>query len=136
MQETDQRSEECTPPSTISSARPDSTTSAAPASAIGRYHDAASGNTSYMRGRLTSSRFVGRQSQLAELEAAYREARESVPRLILLSGDSGVGKTRLLAEVRPGFADALVLQGQCLEQGELELPYAPLLGALRPLVRD
>ena len=29
-----------------------------------------------------------------------------------------------------------MLFGQCLEQGELELPYAPLLGALRPLVRD
>ena len=79
---------------------------------------------------------MGRQSQLAELELAYREAREANPRLILLAGDSGVGKTRLLAEIRPRFEDALVLQGQCLEQGELELPYAPLLGALRPLVRD
>ena len=29
-----------------------------------------------------------------------------------------------------------MLRGQCLEQGELELPYAPLLGALRPLVRE
>ncbi len=79
---------------------------------------------------------MGRQSQLAELELAYRETLESDPRLILLSGDSGVGKTRLLTEVRPRFEQALVLQGQCLEQGELELPYAPLLGALRPLVRD
>ncbi len=79
---------------------------------------------------------MGRQSQLAELELAYRRTLESNPRLILLSGDSGVGKTRLLTEVRPRFEQALLLQGQCLEQGELELPYAPLLGALRPLVRD
>ncbi|MCL2419650.1 MAG: AAA family ATPase, partial [Conexibacteraceae bacterium] len=85
---------------------------------------------------MTSTRFVGRQSQLADLELAYREALEGNPRLILLSGDSGVGKTRLLAEAAQSFEDALVLQGQCLEQGELELPYAPLLGALRPLVRD
>ncbi len=136
MQETDQRSEECTPQSTTSSTSRGLRTSAGRPRGRGGYRDGASGNTSYVRGRLTSSRFVGRRSQLAELELAYREALESDPRLILLSGDSGVGKTRLLSEIRPRFEEALVLQGQCLEQGELELPYAPLLGALRPLVRD
>ena len=30
----------------------------------------------------------------------------------------------------------VVLWGDCVELGEGELPYAPLLGALRPLVRD
>ncbi|MDE3133892.1 MAG: AAA family ATPase, partial [Acidobacteriota bacterium] len=89
-----------------------------------------------MRGRLTSTRFVGRQSQLAELELAYREALEGTPRLLLIAGDSGVGKTRLLTEARDALDGAQVLFGQCVEQGELELPYAPLLGALRPLVRD
>jgi DNA-binding CsgD family transcriptional regulator len=85
---------------------------------------------------LTSSRFVGRQTQLAEVELAFREAREAHPRLILLSGDSGVGKTRFLAEAEALFVNARVLRGQCIEQGEVELPYAPLLGALRPLVRE
>jgi len=85
---------------------------------------------------LTSSRFVGRQTQLAEVELAFREAREQHPRLILVSGDSGVGKTRFLAEAEGSFAGARVLRGQCVEQGEVELPYAPLLGALRPLVRE
>jgi DNA-binding CsgD family transcriptional regulator/tetratricopeptide (TPR) repeat protein len=83
-----------------------------------------------------SSRFVGRQSQLAELELAYREALEGRPRLLLIAGDSGVGKTRLLSEARNTLDGARVLLGQCVEQGELELPYAPLLGALRPLARD
>ncbi|MDE3129854.1 MAG: AAA family ATPase, partial [Acidobacteriota bacterium] len=89
-----------------------------------------------MHGRLTSTRFVGRQSQLAELELAYREALDGNPRLLLIAGDSGVGKTRLLSEAKATFGGARVLSGQCLEQGELELPYAPLLGALRPLARD
>ena len=89
-----------------------------------------------MAGRMTSSRFVGRQSQLAELEVAFREALDQRPRLTLVSGDSGVGKTRLLLEAERSFDGALLLRGQCLEQGELELPYAPLLGALRPLVRE
>jgi len=77
---------------------------------------------------LTSRSFVGRQSQLAELELAYREALSGSPRLILLSGDSGVGKTRLLLEAEQAFGGTRVLRGQCLDQGELELPYAPLLG--------
>ena len=138
MQETDQRNEECTPQSTIelNQARLQELR-ALPARGPGEYRDAASGDTSFVRGRLTSRRFVGRQSQLAELELAYREALESHPRLILSRGDSGVGKTRLLAEAEPRCSSRpLVLHGQCLEQGELELPYAPLLGALRPLVRD
>lgn len=83
-----------------------------------------------------SSRFVGRRTQLAELELAYREALDGNPRLLLISGDSGVGKTRLVTEARRSFDGAQVLLGQGVEQGELELPYAPLLGALRPLVRD
>jgi DNA-binding CsgD family transcriptional regulator/tetratricopeptide (TPR) repeat protein len=85
---------------------------------------------------LTSTRFVGRESQLAEVQLAYREASEGTPRLLLIAGDSGVGKTRLLSEARGTLDGAQVLLGQCLEQGELELPYAPLLGALRPLVRE
>jgi DNA-binding CsgD family transcriptional regulator/tetratricopeptide (TPR) repeat protein len=53
---------------------------------------------------------------------------------VLVAGESGVGKSRLLAElVRE--ADALVLRGECIELAEGELPYAPVVGALRDLVR-
>jgi ATP/maltotriose-dependent transcriptional regulator MalT len=135
MQRIDERTQECSPQSHISSARPDSQSSVATPSFTAGFLDPSAGDTSYVRGRLTSSRFVGRQSQLAELELAYREALEGNPRLLLIAGDSGVGKTRLLSEARSSLQGARVLSGQCLEQGELELPYAPLLGALRPLVR-
>jgi DNA-binding NarL/FixJ family response regulator/tetratricopeptide (TPR) repeat protein len=93
-------------------------------------------DTSMVATRLTSSRFVGRQSQLAELELCFRAATDGSPSLVLIGGDSGIGKTRLLDEASCRFAEALVLRGESLEQGELELPYAPLLGALRPLVRE
>jgi DNA-binding CsgD family transcriptional regulator len=135
MQETDERIQECTPQSTTSSTRPGSQTFVARQMVTGSFLDGSAGDTSCVRGRLTSSHFVGRQSQLAELELAYREAREGKPRLLLIAGDSGVGKTRLLFEARSALDGAQVLFGQCVEQGELELPYAPLLGALRPLVR-
>jgi ATP/maltotriose-dependent transcriptional regulator MalT len=75
---------------------------------------------------------------LAELELAWREAADRRPVLVLLGGESGVGKTRIVGELehRLTGADALVLRGEGVDQGETELPYAPLLSALRPLVRE
>jgi DNA-binding CsgD family transcriptional regulator/tetratricopeptide (TPR) repeat protein len=99
-----------------------------------------------MTSRLTSSHFVGRVGELAELELAVREASAGRPVLVLLGGDSGVGKTRLVGELEHRLApdgDAsgdrsppLILRGDGVEQADGELPYAPLLSALRPLVRE
>jgi predicted ATPase/DNA-binding CsgD family transcriptional regulator len=90
-----------------------------------------------MRARLTSSRFVGRTGELAELELALGEAAGGRPVLVLVGGDSGVGKSRLVGEFERRVAgeNVLVLRGECIDHSEGELPYAPLLGALRPLVR-
>ena len=93
-----------------------------------------------MRPRLTSNHFVGRVGELAELQLAVQEATVGRPTLVLLGGDSGVGKTRLVAELERRLkedADSpLILRGDGVEQSDGELPYAPLLGALRPLVRE
>lgn len=91
-----------------------------------------------MAARMTSARFVGRTAQLAELEAALRDAAGSRPSLALIAGESGVGKSRLADELvgQAKELGAVVLHGECVELGEGELPYAPLLGALRPLVRE
>ncbi|MGA8722341.1 MAG: AAA family ATPase, partial [Solirubrobacteraceae bacterium] len=90
-----------------------------------------------MRARVTSSHFVGRTGELAELELALREAAGESPVVVLLSGESGVGKTRLIREFerRATAGDALVLRGEAVEEADGELPYAPVIGALRPLVR-
>jgi DNA-binding CsgD family transcriptional regulator/tetratricopeptide (TPR) repeat protein len=86
--------------------------------------------------------------ELAELELAAREASSGRPVLVLLGGDSGVGKTRLVSEFEhrltsgdeddgvPGLGAVLFLHGGGVDQGDGELPYAPLLSALRPLVRQ
>jgi DNA-binding CsgD family transcriptional regulator/tetratricopeptide (TPR) repeat protein len=91
-----------------------------------------------MSTRMTSARFVGRSEQLAELDAALRDAAVGRPSLALVGGESGVGKSRLADELshRAKSIGARVLWGDCVEIGEGELPYAPLLTALRPLVRD
>src|SRR5215831_10024290 len=98
MHEIDERNDRCTPHSPTSLVQSDwQNFEATPRRRESRTIVAA-GDTSSVRGRFTSSRFVGRQTQLAEVALAFREAREGLPRLILISGDSGVGKTRFLAE--------------------------------------
>ena len=88
--------------------------------------------------RLRSSRFVGRQPELAELDAAIDEAGDGKPSLVLIGGESGVGKSRLLNEVfvRARARGARPIGGECVELGQGELPYAPIVTALRPLVRE
>jgi DNA-binding CsgD family transcriptional regulator/tetratricopeptide (TPR) repeat protein len=85
----------------------------------------------------TSSRLIGRDEELSALCAALHDACEGRPGLAFVAGESGVGKTRLLNELvaRAREAGTRVLSGECLELGDGELPYAPLYGALRPLVR-
>ena len=73
-------------------------------------------DTSLMRARVTSSRFVGRAGELAELERSSDEAAEQRPVVVLLGGESGVGKTRLVREFEERMADdALVLRGEAVE---------------------
>jgi DNA-binding CsgD family transcriptional regulator len=87
--------------------------------------------------RVTSKRFVGRIAELSELLFALDEAGSGRSSLAFVAGESGVGKSRLIAELaaRARASGALVLSGDCVELGEGELPYAPLITALRPLVR-
>src|SRR3954469_16100274 len=85
-----------------------------------------------------SSRLIGRDEELATLVAAVHEAGEGRPALAFVAGESGVGKSRLLSELARRAREecgARVLSGECVELGDGELPYAPLVGALRPLVR-
>jgi DNA-binding CsgD family transcriptional regulator/tetratricopeptide (TPR) repeat protein len=87
--------------------------------------------------RVSSRRFVGREPQLAELARVLDEAIAGRAWLALVAGESGVGKTRLVDELaaRARERDARVLVGDSIELAEGELPYAPLVGALRPLLR-
>ena len=91
-----------------------------------------------MASRVTSTRFVGRATELEELRSAVAEATGGRPSLAFVAGESGVGKTRLLGELeRAARADGVrVIGGDCVELGESELPYAPIVGALRPLARS
>jgi DNA-binding CsgD family transcriptional regulator/tetratricopeptide (TPR) repeat protein len=82
---------------------------------------------------------IGRSAELAELEAALADAAQDHASVAFVAGEAGVGKTRLLAELmeRARGGDALVLAGETVDfGGEGELPYLPLVAALRPLARE
>jgi DNA-binding CsgD family transcriptional regulator len=91
-----------------------------------------------MAGPVSSPEFIGREQELAALESLLAGAEASEGSFALISGESGVGKTRLVAELsaRARSRAMTVLIGECLELAEGELPYAPLIGALRSLLRE
>ena len=78
---------------------------------------------------------IGRDSHLATLRQLVESARHGEARLALISGEAGVGKSRLVAGVKAYAADQgfLLLQGQCFPT-DLTYPYAPLLDLLRSLI--
>jgi predicted ATPase len=82
-----------------------------------------------------SSAFVGRRNQLAVLEDTVRRAGAGELQLVVVSGDAGIGKTRLLCQ----FADRIaktgtwVLRTACAELGPEGLPLVPVTAALRQL---
>jgi DNA-binding CsgD family transcriptional regulator/tetratricopeptide (TPR) repeat protein len=87
-------------------------------------------------GRETAgTRFVDRIDELDRLMTALDDATAGHPSLMLVGGDAGVGKTRLLAEF-VGAVDGLVLRGGCLPLGERGLPFAPVVEVLRGLIAD
>lgn len=91
---------------------------------------------SAMPARMTSPTFVGRGVERSRLGEALARAAAGEPSLVLIGGEAGVGKTRLLTEFVAAGPDALVLTGGCLELGEAALPYAPVVEALRELERE
>jgi DNA-binding CsgD family transcriptional regulator/tetratricopeptide (TPR) repeat protein len=91
-----------------------------------------------MTARATSPVLVGRTEQLAALEGALGPSRRGGPSVILIGGEAGVGKSRLVSEfaARSRTAGARVLTGGCVELGPMGLPFAPFTAVLRELVRD
>ncbi|ARF57554.1 helix-turn-helix transcriptional regulator [Streptomyces gilvosporeus] len=86
--------------------------------------------------RSVSPVFVGRAAELAALREALARIKESgEPQAILIGGEAGVGKTRLIEEFTESARaqGALVALGGCIEIGSEGLPYAPFSAVLHTL---
>ncbi|WJV45999.1 helix-turn-helix transcriptional regulator [Streptomyces flavofungini] len=93
-----------------------------------------------METRSVSPVFVGRTDELGALEDALARAADPAagePQALLLGGEAGVGKTRLLEEFAAVACarGAVVAVGGCVEIGADGLPFAPFSTALRTLRR-
>jgi transcriptional regulator with AAA-type ATPase domain/tetratricopeptide (TPR) repeat protein len=80
--------------------------------------------------RLT--KFIGRHGELARLERAWQEARRGALRTVNVAGEAGIGKSRLLHELRRRLQGerVLVLPGHCGAFGG-STPLLPFIEVVR-----
>ncbi|MEU9779421.1 AAA family ATPase [Streptomyces phaeochromogenes] len=82
--------------------------------------------------------FIGREDELARLTRVLDRARAGEARAVLVAGDAGVGKTRLLAEAagHATKAGTTVVTGHCVDLGDVGLPYLPFTEIVGVLADD
>jgi DNA-binding CsgD family transcriptional regulator/tetratricopeptide (TPR) repeat protein len=82
---------------------------------------------------------IGREPHLDAIHRCVEEARRGHGRVVLVSGEAGIGKSRLVAEtsVRAKREGVRLLEGHCFEPDRV-LPYAPLQDLLQavPIARS
>ena len=82
------------------------------------------------------TRFVGRERELDTLERSWRETRAGTLRVVNVVGEAGIGKSRLVYELRQRLEGqgALLLQGHCIADGR-STPFLPFIEVVRTTFR-
>lgn len=83
----------------------------------------------------SDSPWVDREAELGRLETWLEEAASGKPRVVVISGTMGIGKSRLAQEARQMAAlrGSLTLSAPCTPSDASGLPFEPLVRALRQL---
>ena len=77
---------------------------------------------------------VGRDRELDILLELERSARSGTPRAVIIDGEAGIGKSRLVREfVDRVDEDVVVAIGECVDLGSVSVPFAPIRGIVRGL---
>ena len=86
----------------------------------------------------SSSTFVGRDDELAQLEEAFSSVAAGRGRVVVIEGDRGIGKSRLVDEFRGRHSEAVVilLQGEPYGAGTAYLPFQRSLRELFGITTD
>ena len=74
---------------------------------------------------------MGRERERGEIERVLAQARAGASATLALVGESGIGKTALLADALDRASDMRILRARGIES-EAEVPFASLLELLRP----
>jgi DNA-binding CsgD family transcriptional regulator/tetratricopeptide (TPR) repeat protein len=87
---------------------------------------------------LVSPVLVGRQAELESLAGSLEHVLAGGQATVLVGGEAGVGKSRLVQELigRARGAGARVLAGGCVELGGGGIPFAPLVAMMRELAGE
>lgn len=95
-------------------------------------------NTSSVAEQQLSGAFIGRVVELDRLESALAALPERGAATVLVGGDAGMGKSRLIEEFcrRASNRDSLVAVGACTPAEGGGLPYGPIVGVLRDVARQ
>ncbi|MGN7798221.1 helix-turn-helix transcriptional regulator [Leifsonia sp. 22587] len=89
-----------------------------------------------MRAATSSLTLIGREPDLEALRAEAAAAAAGEPRAVVIGGEAGIGKSRLLEDFLAGQeSTATVLLGRCVDLGADGAPYAPFAAVLRRLVQ-
>jgi DNA-binding SARP family transcriptional activator len=84
--------------------------------------------------RERSVRLLGRTTELEALERGVRHALDGSFGLLMIEGEAGLGKTRILDELATSLVGVKVGRASCSEL-ERHLPYVPIAAALRDALR-
>jgi predicted ATPase/DNA-binding CsgD family transcriptional regulator len=86
---------------------------------------------------ISSTRFVGRTEELGRLSDALGAVARGTRRVVLVAGEAGVGKTRLIEEFSSRASDqgAVSTLGGCVDVSG-GLPFAPFAEAFRRVLRS
>ena len=102
-----------------------------------RIRSAPSANPVELRTSERESPFLGRDTEFDTLRSAVRDIGKSRTTAVLIAGEAGIGKSRLVRE----FSRSLTLQSVRLIESrcypaEEELPYGPIVDAISPIARE
>jgi DNA-binding CsgD family transcriptional regulator/tetratricopeptide (TPR) repeat protein len=80
--------------------------------------------------------FVGRERPLSILREHAERSRTESSGMVVVGGDAGVGKSRLVGEFTSTLPEGTVFVGGCLQLGVDGLSYAPFTAVLRQFLRE
>ncbi|MBK5097415.1 MAG: AAA family ATPase, partial [Gemmatimonadetes bacterium] len=102
-----------------------------------RIRSAPSANPVELRTSEGETPFLGRDAEFDTLRSAVRDMGKSRTTAVLVAGEAGIGKSRLVREFSRSLAlqSVRLIESRCYPAEE-ELPYGPIVEAISPIARE